>query len=117
MSDPPVELAVALRYVGGDRALLGELVASFSEDYRDRLGTLRAAFREGDRGEAERAAHNLKGVLGILGARRGQALAQDLESMSRDGRLREAPPLLTELETEVGRVVAFFEAGEWKRPA
>lgn len=117
MPNPPVDLAVALRYVDGDHALLGELLAAFVEDYPERLSTLRTALGNGDRSEAERVAHNLKGVLGILGAERGQALAQELETMGREGRLGGASPVLTELETEVARIAAFFEAGGWKRPA
>jgi two-component system, sensor histidine kinase and response regulator len=108
----PVDVAAALHHVGGDRALLGELVQVFRAERDWRLTTLRQAITTGDAATAQRLAHNLKGALGILGAEPGRALAGELEVLTRSARLAEAPPLVAQLEDEVTRVLAFFERGD-----
>jgi HPt (histidine-containing phosphotransfer) domain-containing protein len=109
----PVDLAAALRYVDGDRALLAELAASFGAEYRERLATLRAATEGGDRDVVEREAHNLKSVLALLGAERGRGLAGELERIGREGPEIGGLPVLDRLEAEVERVTAWLD--EWRR--
>jgi HPt (histidine-containing phosphotransfer) domain-containing protein len=104
----PVDVAVALHHVGGDRALLADLVEVFRSERDGRLTSLRQAIATGDAETAQRLAHNLKGALGLLGAEPGRALAGQLEALTRSARLAEAPPVFTRLEDEVARVVAFF---------
>jgi HPt (histidine-containing phosphotransfer) domain-containing protein len=109
-ADPPVEMATAMRYVGGDHALLAELTALFLDDAGERLQTIRTATRPVDAEAAERAAHSLKSTLAIFGAHRSAALAGEIEVLSHDGRLEESAGLLDTLEHEVGLVTAFLRA-------
>jgi len=107
---PPVDLAVALRFVGGDRALLADLVEVFRTERAGRVDALRRALSAGDAATVQRTAHSLKSALGILGAGAARKLAADLEALGRADRLSEAPDVLAALEPALAAVVAFFEA-------
>ena len=107
---PAVDLAIALRYVGGDRALLEDLVEVFCAERDARLGALRKAIAVGDAATVRRTAHSLKSVLGILGAASGRTVAAELELIGCSDRLAEAAGVLARLEHELAEVVAFFAA-------
>jgi len=109
----PVEMATAMRYVGGDHALLAELTAIFLGDAGECLQTLRTGTRAADAEAVERAAHSLKSTLTIFGAHRSATLAGQIEVLSHDGQLDESGCMLDTLEHEVGLVTAFLRAGPW----
>jgi HPt (histidine-containing phosphotransfer) domain-containing protein len=105
---------VARRWVGGDRTLLLELVGIFVEEASARIRELRGAVASRDARELERVAHSLKGSATILGARSLQDLCAALEEATRERRLEPAPELVTRIDGELGRVVAFFQDGAWQ---
>ena len=85
-TERPVDLAVALRWLGGDQGLLRELVGIFVDDGPKRLEALRAAMTAADVQQLEQVAHSLKGSAAILGAARLQESALALEEAAHDGR-------------------------------
>jgi HPt (histidine-containing phosphotransfer) domain-containing protein len=113
MTAEPVDLVVARRWVGGDRALLLELVGIFVEEASARIRELRDATASGDARELERVAHSLKGSATILGARSLQDLCAALEDATRERHLEPAPALVERIDGELGRVVAFFKDAAW----
>ena len=112
-SEGPVDLAVALRWLGGDQRLLRELVGIFVEDGPKRLEALRAAMTAVDVHQLEQIAHSLKGSAAILGASRLQQAATALEDAAHDGRLETGPPLVAEIARELEAVGAFFADPAW----
>src|SRR2546430_16610173 len=80
-------MSLALGRVDGDKDLLEELVHTFQEDLSERVAALTAAIRRGDDQETFHAAHSLRGPLGILVAEKALALAEELETLGRAGRL------------------------------
>jgi HPt (histidine-containing phosphotransfer) domain-containing protein len=108
VTDPPVDLATALRVVDGDLALLQEVAQVLIEDYPGRMVALRSALSIGDASQTEQIAHSLKGALSNVGALRACSLALALETMGREDRLEEAWPVFEQLEQEFERITAFF---------
>lgn len=113
-ADRPVDLAVALRWLGGDHQLLRELVGIFVDDGPKRLEALRAAMTAADGQQLEQIAHSLKGSAAILGAVRLQETALALEESAHNGLVRRDAHLVPELVHEVERVVAFFADPAWQ---
>lgn len=114
MVNQPVNLAVARRWVGGDRTLLLELVGIFVGEAAARIAELRSALTARDVRDLERLAHSLKSSAGILGAQDLQGLCAALEEAVRGQRLEAAPELLARLDGELARVVAFFRDSAWQ---
>ena len=108
MAAEPVDLVAARRWVGGDRALLLELVGIFVAEAAARMAELRASLASQNVKELERVAHSLKGSAGILGAGELQQVCAELELAAAAKRFDVAPALLARLDHELGRVVAFF---------
>ncbi|TMK31744.1 MAG: response regulator [Actinobacteria bacterium] len=101
---PGFDFSAALSYVGGDRALLDELLAIFAEDAPVRMDAIRRAIASGDAQELMREAHTLKGALKVLGAAAAAGLAQDLETRGGDGDLNGAREAGAALERAMDRL-------------
>jgi two-component system, sensor histidine kinase and response regulator len=99
------DFTAALHYVGGDRALLDELLGIFVEDAPVRMDAIRKAIAGGEATELTREAHTLKGALKVIGATTAAGLAQGLEALARDGDMSEADKLSTALEREMDRLM------------
>src|SRR2546428_10250006 len=99
------DFTAALHYVGGDRALLDELLGIFVEDAPVRMDAIRKAIAGGEATELTREAHTLKGALKVIGATTPAGLAQGLEALARDGNMNEADKLSTALEREMDRLM------------
>lgn len=69
----------ALAGVDGDRELLAELAGLFREDCPRLLAALRAGGAAGDAEGVARAAHAIRGSVGIFGALRAATMAAALE--------------------------------------
>jgi HPt (histidine-containing phosphotransfer) domain-containing protein len=95
---------VALSHVGGDRALLDELLDIFAEDAPVRMDTIRSAIAGGDVQVLMREAHTLKGVLKVLGAAAAAGLARDLEKLASHGDLSGAREVCAALDRSMGRL-------------
>jgi signal transduction histidine kinase/CheY-like chemotaxis protein len=104
--EPPIDLASALSAVDGDRTLLREVIEVFRQDYPARVEELRGAIAHGAAQPMARAAHSLKGALGIFGHTVAYDLAYELETLGRAGHLVGAPAVLQMLEQELVRISA-----------
>ena len=94
-----------LRRPDHDAELVRTLVEVFDDDRGRLLGDIERAVAERDPSSLDRAAHTIKGALGVFAAQRAWELAERLEMMGRGGGVTDAGALLSELQEEVGRVV------------
>jgi HPt (histidine-containing phosphotransfer) domain-containing protein len=102
--------------VEGDKALLAELAQVFHHSYLAQVAEARAAIHAGDDERLERAAHLVKGEVGLFGARTAYHLADTLESMAHEGHIEDALHVLHELERELERVISCFAQVGWHTP-
>ncbi len=85
-TEPPLlDRVGALRRLGGNEALLLQLLEDFLQEQAGTAEELRIALDTGDLALAERLAHTLKGVAGNLGAKRLQHAAGNMERALRSG--------------------------------
>jgi CheY-like chemotaxis protein len=89
----------SLRELGGDD-FLAEVIDTFLADVGTLLATLRRALDDGDAAEVRRVAHTLKSNGATLGATEFAELCRVLEQRAKDGRLEDAPGLVTRIEEE-----------------
>jgi PAS domain S-box-containing protein len=82
-----LDLAAALKQVGGDEKLRGELAALFRQECPGWLAELRDAVAHGDANALRRVAHTVKGSAGTVGAPSAFEAARRLEAMARTGDL------------------------------
>ncbi len=125
-SEPPPEAqapvtdlfdkAATLRRVDGDRDLLQELVALFSEACTELLEEMHHAIQKQDAVRLRHAAHTLKGEASNFGAAATVEAALRLEMMGRDEDLSGADAAHTDLVNALERLIpaltAFGEDGE-----
>jgi CheY-like chemotaxis protein len=107
--------------VGGDPELLRGVVTVFLDECPRMMAGVRQAVAGRDVAGLKRAAHTLKGAVGIVGARAAAEAARRLESLGREGNLSQAEDAYHDLEEAIGRLEpaltalrAELEAG--KRP-
>ena len=81
----PVDLDAARRLAGGDEPLRAEVAAMFVESCGRQQAELRRAVATADAARIGQLAHALKGGSAAVGATTLQALAAELETVSRDG--------------------------------
>src|SRR5262249_37366893 len=96
----------ALVRVGGDVALLRELVTLFRQTSLQQMAELREAIARRDGRTLARVAHSLKQEVATLGAGVGQSAAQQLETLGRAGTLDGAAAAYTALEAALTQVTA-----------
>ena len=80
-----LDTAVGLLSVGGRVASYRRVLMMFIEHHADDLARIRAALAEGNRDEARRLAHSLKGVAATLGAEPLRVAALTLEMAFKSG--------------------------------
>lgn len=90
----------------GEEDILGELIDLFVADAPERLSALAAAVEGGDANGVRSEAHALKGSCANLGAIQMAQACAEIEARARDNDIREAPRLLSELNTEFDRARA-----------
>jgi HPt (histidine-containing phosphotransfer) domain-containing protein len=109
----------ALERVGGDTALLGELIELFLAESVQLRRDLAEALRAGDASKLGRTAHTLKGAVSTFGAHAAREAAERLERLGRAGELADAAGAVTHLESELERLGPALEKmkAEGQRPA
>ncbi len=103
-------LELALSLLGGSNALLHRVIDVYIEKYEE---TLSKAWREVNLGNAEAISdigHLIKGSSANFGAKNVVELASKLDKMGKSGNIEQASQLLTELETEMKRLVEALQA-------
>ena len=100
-----VDVAAGVARVGGSVASYRRLLAKFVDNQSDAAARVAGALESGDRTEAARIAHTLKGLGGTIGAAALQTIAGKLETtLNRDG--GDAPVnLLEDTKRELDLVV------------
>ena len=110
-----LDAALGLKTLNGNVAVYTRLLRRYAADHAEDMTKLRARLREGmnqgDRDEARRLAHTLKGSSGNLGATAVQRLAGELEAAVKEGndaaRIEE---LAGAVESELQRLSAAIRA-------
>jgi two-component system, sensor histidine kinase and response regulator len=87
-----------LQQMGGNVETLKEVVALFAEEYPKLMDNMRAAIKQQEPAELQRAAHTLKGSIQLFGADDIAALALRLETLGRDENLAETQGALRALD-------------------
>lgn len=93
-----------LEQMESDLTLFGEVTELFRQESPELLRRLRDALAKHDASEVERAAHKLKGSLGVFGRSRAHQIARDLEERAAKGELQGAEQHLGELEAALARL-------------
>ena len=114
-NQPGIDTDAALARLGGNRTLLGRLLAEFAKSQAGAVAAIRLALGHGAIEEATRHAHTLKGVAGNLSAGRLAAEAAAVETALRKGELAEVERLLPGLDAAMAEVVDGIAAAH--RPA
>lgn len=96
--------------IGGDDAVLGDLIRTFLEDAPGLLAQLQDAIVEGDAEKTRLYAHSLKGNGAEFGAASFSELCRQLEMLGKSGNLVGAPMLLEQIGQEYERVEAALMA-------
>jgi HPt (histidine-containing phosphotransfer) domain-containing protein len=89
--EPPLDRTKLLERMGGDEALLREIIGLFIEEAPPLLGAARQAVAQSDAAALQRAAHTLKGCVGNFGAQKAYDAARHLEQIGKGGVLTAAP--------------------------
>jgi len=94
-----------LTRLGGDEALARQLAALFIDECPQMLDRVRQSLKQTDPDVVRRAAHAFKGSVANFVEGGAAASALELESIGRDNRLTEAPPVLERLEGEIAALL------------
>jgi signal transduction histidine kinase/CheY-like chemotaxis protein len=94
-----------LSRVGGDAAVLSELIQVFQDECPRQLEAIRQAIADHDAEGVYQAAHALKGSAGTFEAYEIMALLQRLEARAREGDLSTSTGVFLSVEEEAGRLM------------
>lgn len=109
------DMARMLENIGGDMALMEELVELFLQRYPAMLEAIRTALAERNHVAVEHIAHTLKGMASNLCASEVVLSAGQLETCGRLGVLDEGPIIYAQLETTVLCLAQTLEERNWER--
>jgi protein-histidine pros-kinase len=98
-----------LARVGGDPALLQDLIEIFLEHSPKLHEELRQALSAGDCAALGKAAHTMKGELSLLGSAAAVTPATQLEEMALNHDLAKAPQALAVLDRELERLCSVLQ--------
>ncbi|HJU43696.1 MAG TPA: Hpt domain-containing protein [Vicinamibacterales bacterium] len=92
----------------GEPDVLKEILSVFLNEVPRRIDRLKAAWREGQAADVQRAAHSLTGSSGNIGADALSEVCRAIDERSKAGELRseELQDLISALDREYGRVEA-----------
>ena len=96
-----LDVAAILAGVGGNRALLAEVIDVFLVDAPLRLADARAAFEKGDAAAIAAQAHTLKSMVGLFTMSTPFAAARELEAIGKQGDLSQVARASATLESAV----------------
>jgi CheY-like chemotaxis protein len=91
--------------VGGDEAMYRELLHDFVEQLPKRLEKIQGYLAEMNLPELSRAAHNLSGITGSLGALQLSEYAKKLDKQSLEGYTESLENLLQEIQLAIGKLI------------
>ena len=88
-----------LRRLGGDQELAEEILQAYLEDIPRQMETLAGLVERGQTAQAGLRAHTIKGASANVGAEAMRELAQEMETLGRNGDLGGLEERLPQLET------------------
>ncbi|MCY3666902.1 MAG: response regulator [Gemmatimonadetes bacterium] len=103
--DLPFEWDAALESVGGDEAMLRDLVEMFFAECPKLIQQIREHIAGAEGPELRRAAHTLKGSAHVFGAAEAAEAAHRLEEIGREEAFADAEEALALLEDELARLL------------
>jgi len=106
---PGVDLTAALGRISGDQYLLLKLLRSFHENWSNVMENLRVTLATGDHGNAQRLAHNLRGVAANLSINGVATAAGALEQALKEAEREEIEQRLEALAIALAPVLAGLE--------
>jgi two-component system, sensor histidine kinase and response regulator len=107
--EPAFDRAEALERVGGSEAILQELVELFRVECPKQMAEIRERKEAGDLPGLDRAAHTLKGSVGIFAAQAAFDAALRIELMGRNGDACEFDEAWASLVREIDRLSSAFD--------
>ena len=113
--DPSALSKVARLQNGNGADPAEEIVALFLHDAPKKISAIREAVADKNGPHLERAAHSLKGSVGIIGAKTMERHCAELEKMGSGSSLEGAGEIFNRLEKEFGRVQSELTAGFWRK--
>jgi HPt (histidine-containing phosphotransfer) domain-containing protein len=108
--------AQLLERLGGDEALLSEVLDIFLEETPRNMAKLRQAVLQREAKNIETTAHSLKGELGYLGIPTISEKARELEEIGRTHDLQRAAGVFAVIETEISAVLASMRSAKDAEP-
>ena len=108
---------LALRYTGGDRQLLAEVIALFRADAGSYVRRIEAALKQRDGEALRQAAHGLKGAIATVGSPAGRATAAALEQAGRNGEFDTAKTAYDKLREQMTQLDTAFSDAKLARRA
>jgi HPt (histidine-containing phosphotransfer) domain-containing protein len=108
-SGKPIDLERAIDEFEGDKDLLSEVIAGFTEKVIEQIGSIRAALSCGDAETVRREAHSIKGGAAGLTAGNLSKVAFDLESKGKSEELSGGGEILDDLEREFNVLRRYVE--------
>jgi CheY-like chemotaxis protein/HPt (histidine-containing phosphotransfer) domain-containing protein len=107
-TEDPVDMKLLRDVADGDPEFMNELVELYFTDASNRIAALRRAVTSGTVTEVEQIAHTLAGSSAASGMRAVAPPLRKLEQMARAGQLVDAPALIEEVTTQLGRTRDFL---------
>lgn len=104
-----LQVETGLQQLMGDRALYLQILRRFRQRYPDSGCQARAAFDNGEAGQAQRIVHTLKGAAGMIGAQQVYLLAAQLEPLCAGPASAWSAPL-AQLELALRGLIAAIDA-------
>ena len=102
-----------LQRLQGDREVASVIIVNFLDDIPNKIVTLKSAIEDHHKESAFMAAHTIKGSALLVGGTMLSRTAEQVEVLSRSGKLNKAGALLPELETQFSRLKERIEAAGW----
>ena len=105
----PLDKGALMDVVGGDQALLAELVKVFRRETRSLIATIQSSASASDAVAMSRAAHRLKGSAGTLAAHELAGIAARLETIGASGTVAGTEALVQRLPFALERLEAALD--------
>lgn len=102
---PGIDIKESLQRINGNKKLLKDMLENFSTIHVNTAKELHSALRRGDMGEAERIAHNLKGMAGFFSANELRIAAAELEMSIRQGKTDSFENLLGKVDVALSQII------------
>lgn len=91
---PEINASAALERFSGNRKLYTDVMLKFYDNHSNVVDEIKEALKKKDVVLAERHAHTIKGVAGLIGAEKLQTAAIDMEKAIKKGKSKDVKPLI-----------------------